>query len=309
MKYLKKKKKKPIGKILLWILACALLVAAATVGWRYLRGFEVPRDPDTQVPEQTQTGTSAPERTTAPALVGNVTLETPYGSFEVPENWSDYLHASAVEGENGVLRFTARVSDVELPLFDFFFGVGPGEELGYVAGKGDSPVRVSVVDHAVLLPEGWSDEERQLVLTIQNGLDGLISQLEFVERTEESVAPVTDYVVQTPFCQLKYPLNWQALLRTEITEGDCWTVRFFAVTEGHDDVPLFDITLSTQPGGHTGSFTDVRGNACYLLLTTHEFVPDESWDEGGKNLVLAMAADAACILNALAQSNGYTPAE
>lgn len=309
MKYLKKKKKKPIGKILLWILVIVLLLAAAAVAWTHLSSREEPRDPDGQVPEQTQTGTAAPEQTTAPAPVGNMTLQTPYGSFAVPENWGGYLHVNAVEGENGILRFTAKVGDMELPLFDFFFGAGPGEELGYVAGEGDSAVRVSVVDHGIVLPDDWSERDRQVVRAIQEGLDTLISQLEFTERTEEPVAAVTDYVVQTPFCQLKYPLNWQALLRTEVTEGENWTVRFFAVTEGHDDVPLFDITLSARPGGHTGSFTDTQGNTCYLLLTTHAFAPDESWDESGEKLVRAMASDAAYILDALTVSNGYAPAE
>lgn len=119
---------------------------------------------------------------TAPesSVVNTLLIETPYGALHYPVRWKDYLVTEQVEDtENGVYRvlFYGKVADREkCLLFAILFGGDEGEQLGVIQDNSGTYVTVNVL-FAELDLDGWSEEDEQIISTMQEAVNDLIAQL------------------------------------------------------------------------------------------------------------------------------------
>lgn len=133
----------------------------------------------------TQEQGSAPQpeiQETAPesSIVNVYSIRTPYCTLQYPVVWKDYLVTEQMEADaDGVyrVRFYGKVAAHEqCLLFTLLFGGDEGNQLGAIMGDDDQFVTVNIQMEELEL-SGWAEEDAQILYSMQEAVNELISQL------------------------------------------------------------------------------------------------------------------------------------
>lgn len=119
---------------------------------------------------------------TAPesSVVNVYSIRTPYCTLQYPVAWKDYLVTEQMEADtDGVYRvaFYGKVASHEqCLLFTLLFGGDEGNQLGAIMGDDDRFVTVNIQMEELDL-SGWPEEDAQILYSMQESVNELISQL------------------------------------------------------------------------------------------------------------------------------------
>ena len=102
--------------------------------------------------------------------------------------------------------------------------------------------------------------------------------------------PENNMTIETPVCTLYYPRQWEDFLRVEMTDGEPYTVLFWAELPSEVSAELFKVRFGEESGNGLGYLTTETGERLLVSLEKHELVPEESWTEEDLFILQAMQA-------------------
>lgn len=101
------------------------------------------------------------------------------------------------------------------------------------------------------------------------------------------VVELNEGQIQTPYGPLRYPEGLADHLLVIQTSEQPYTIEFYAVMEGKQEMRLFDISLGEASGGNMGMVQTPNG-AIPLNVIIYDLELDDSWTEGEVITVYAM---------------------
>ncbi len=96
-----------------------------------------------------------------------------------------------------------------------------------------------------------------------------------------------DFAIETPYCTLYYPVQWQEQVRIEAVEGDAYTVQFYAQMEGKEEQHLFDVYFGSAEGSKIGDIKVADGTTYSVSIASYESEM-EGWTEEEKTTIWVM---------------------
>lgn len=221
----------------------------------------------------------------------DIVIETPYAELFFPGKWEDNLRVEQVAGTVHQVQFYGKIENrQELRLFDISFNKenNSGEYLGDIILSDGTGIPVNLEYYTLALPEEWSEDERKEVYYMQEDVNYLLSKLDLqinmTEPSEEITEEITateqavfdDILIETPYCTLYYPGQWQDYLQTRSTQEDGYTVEFYAVI-GNYEKQLF--TLSFLEEADAGDFwiQSSNGEKIAVVLNVLEIIYAADW--------------------------------
>jgi len=104
---------------------------------------------------------------------------------------------------------------------------------------------------------------------------------------EYDVVELTEGQIETPYCTLNYPEGLAYLLLVINTSQQPYTLEFYAVMEGKQELRLFDISLGEGSDGNMGMAVTPEGEVP-LNVTIYTLTMDETWSENEITTAYAM---------------------
>lgn len=111
------------------------------------------------------------------------------------------------------------------------------------------------------------------------------------------------YSVVTKYCDLSYPEEWDSLFRTEIVEGDVYTVDFYGLVEGKEDQLLFSVVFGDS-NNVFGYLTTDEGKVS-VGLNVSEFFPSDDWTASEADLIYGMQEEVNYVLEKLQMNENF----
>lgn len=112
--------------------------------------------------------------------VNYMEIVTPYTTMYYPARWSSTIRTEHIEDqENGVYKvlfYGQPEGQEQQQIFAVYFGGDEGEQIGAVMGPDKVPVPVNILIVELNL-QGWSDEDVQLMYSMQEAFNQLIETL------------------------------------------------------------------------------------------------------------------------------------
>lgn len=102
--------------------------------------------------------------------------------------------------------------------------------------------------------------------------------------------PENNMAIETPVCTLYYPRQWEDFLRVEMTDGEPYTVLFWAELPSEVSAELFKVRFGEESGNGLGYLTTETGERLLVSVEKHELVPEENWTEEDLFILQAMQA-------------------
>ena len=150
---------------------------------------EAPSAPPSQKetePEGTKTpeGTKDPEKTTEPTqgntepVMNGSTVNTPYCSLEIPEEWAGRIFVEIKEEEwNTEVLFYGEVRGEKILLYTMHFGGAAGDPVGVLECDAGVMMDVTVEIPDITVSENWTAEERDTVYALQETVNYVLTEL------------------------------------------------------------------------------------------------------------------------------------
>lgn len=105
-------------------------------------------------------------------------LDTPYGMLQYPARWDKYLVTKISEKNGYSIKFSAKIGDHKAEhLFTVYFGGDKGIEATTVKDSKGKEVALRLVVAEPELDSSWSDDERLILLAMQEDMNYLLSNL------------------------------------------------------------------------------------------------------------------------------------
>lgn len=123
----------------------------------------------------------------------------------------------------------------------------------------------------------------------QNGEAGEVSA-DGMETGDIVSAPEDNMEIETPVCTLYYPREWESFIRVSMTDGEPYTVLFWAELPSEVSAELFSVRFGEETGDALGYLTTEDGGSLSISVVKHELVPGEDWTEEDLFLLQAMQA-------------------
>lgn len=241
-----------------------------------------------------------------------IEIRTEYCTLYYPSRWEQNIR---VLQEENTLRFRAQTEGSGLhPLFDIHFGSDEGEFFCLIGAEDGTTVSVSQTTHP-LDPEGkLSPEELETLRAMQAELAVLLSKLPAAqpETAETQTEPPAsseppaqqfeyadgDIEITTPYGKLHYPPVWKDNLHLNVTEGEVYTVEFYANVGNHPQQHLFDVQIGPLSDGEIELYT-VNGQTVSLSIRFALGTVDPSWSQADADILYGMMDDVTYLLNTL----------
>lgn len=313
------KAQKGTGRGRPWLTAgLAALAVALVCGLTFGLSRRAPAEPTAPGAEQTEslraTETQAGNRET----LGNLLVETPFGTLRCPGTWGSGLYAETEDlGSGYVVRFYGTCGSGTKKLFTIRFGAGGGNGT-YVGKITQDGIETEVYLEREDLSDtvSWSDQDRKLMEEMQDASGGLIGDLsedvffsgDEEEREEEATAPDSaDKRIETPYGSLYFPAQWTDAVRWDLETGEDGAVLRFYGTVGQGEYPLFTYSfeMPAEDGFRVGSL-DRGGETVGVYLTIYD-LPEGDWTEGEESLFGALRDQAYSVLNRLSEEPDFRP--
>lgn len=104
-------------------------------------------------------------------------IKTPYCSLYYPKKWKDSINIEVKNGEQCVVKFTAKSGAKEYALFDISFGeVENGFLLGSLPTDTEN-IDIYLVDYSGELPDDLPEEDKNNMLAMVEDVNVIISEL------------------------------------------------------------------------------------------------------------------------------------
>jgi hypothetical protein len=139
-----------------------------------------------------------------------------------------------------------------------------------------------------------------------------------VDSVSESSGPITignpddereAIEIETKYCALYYPLEWEKNLRTEIVEKDDYKVEFYGTVEGKEEQHLFDLIFNGEVGYNLGTIKIESGEDVSINIESYSFETDNTWTEDEEFILYAMQEDINYTIGMLAENENFTISE
>lgn len=229
-----------------------------------------------------------------------IELETPYCPLYFPGLWEDHLHINPVEEDGYRMEFGCRFEDGTVyPLFDISFGTPNGTALGTVTGADGKPVQVYIQFY-----EADGRLEGDLLKTfhaMQEDANQLISLLPLTEN-QTTGQPGEDILIQTPFCNLSYPGQWEKYLHVEHGGGKDYAVDFYTRFDADVKIHLFRVKFSSNTETAMMVVKDGNGEPVGVSVEMSE-IPGEGLTQDQLDVVYAMQDAMNELLDTLAKES------
>ncbi len=115
--------------------------------------------------------------------------------------------------------------------------------------------------------------------------------------------------IDTKYCTLLYPKEWENNLRTEIVDKDEYKVEFYGTVEEKSEQHLFDVIFNGSSGYHVGTLTMDGVEGVQLNIEPYESDFDDTWTDEEKDIIYAMSEDVNYIIGMLENSGAFEIAE
>ena len=217
-------------------------------------------------------------------------IPTPCGTVFYPKEWEDYLVVENVKGNGGEsVCFYAEIDGKEkTPLFNLNFGIIKGNRIGSAKADG----KTVEVYFEIFEPEfsgNWTEEEKNIVYSMQEGMNNIFAQLDIDSGKNEAVVPSEEKSeIETAFGTIHFPGEWEGYLHTEIEDGEEYTIKFFSEIPGKGNIALFDICFGEKNENSFGEAISNDGEKAWVSVIIHDFTPDDSWSSDESNIVYGM---------------------
>lgn len=111
-----------------------------------------------------------------------------------------------------------------------------------------------------------------------------------------------DGEIETPYLTLYYPESFEDYLLIANTSNDPYMLEFYAVLPEKTERRIFDVCMGTGSDGNLGVVVTDMGEIP-VSMTVYSFEPDDTWDEGEIDTILAMQEAANELINGLGISD------
>ncbi|MCQ2530239.1 MAG: hypothetical protein MJ086_03190 [Lachnospiraceae bacterium] len=132
-------------------------------------------------------------------------------------------------------------------------------------------------------------------------LIGCGAKNELPENNFYSVAE-RNFSIETKYANLEYPDKWKDVVKTEIVEGNPYTVKYYRTTE-KGDILLFELTFGGGDGYKLGSM-NVDGQEVDVFVKDYE-IDQQAMSEAEYLDCCAMEEDVNVIISKLIENNGF----
>lgn len=291
MKYLKQEKKSKWVPILcICGIALAILLAAMLL---------LNRDPEKEDPVQTKPAAeqTAPATTeTAQDVIRHI-IETPYAVLNFPEKWAEYLEVRIAEEAPYTVSFYAKLEGKPVQaLFDIAFGEEVENSAGMLELEDGTLMPVGTGFHPFHPDESWSENEKDLILSMQEAMNDVLDQLALKEAAAEAKE---DMVIDSSCVQLQYPGAWEKYLQVSRPESEIETIEFYGVLQDKEPVLLFTVNFGGAEGDISQVVTNSEGMKIKMNLVLADVTFDGSWSQKDMDTIYAMQEDANYLFDAL----------
>lgn len=111
--------------------------------------------------------------------VADLAIETSYGNLSFPGEWKDSV---TVQQEDNSVLFYANVNEQTIKLFAVEFGVDADSAIGSVLDSNNENVTVGIMMEELNLDNSWSDEEKNMLYTMQESINHVLDNIDFVNQ-------------------------------------------------------------------------------------------------------------------------------
>ncbi len=115
--------------------------------------------------------------------------------------------------------------------------------------------------------------------------------------------------IETKYCMLYYPLEWEKNLRTEIIDNGEYKVEFYGKVEGKKEQHLFDLIFNGEIGYNLGTIKTESDENVNINIESYSFETDNTWTEEEAFILYAMQEDINYTIGMLAEDENFTIAD
>ncbi len=121
--------------------------------------------------------------------------------------------------------------------------------------------------------------------------------------TNEFVDPQT-FVIDTPYCQLQYPLKWRNYVRVEINEDDNYTVCFYGKAGNAPECHLFDVVFGESTAYRVGS-VEVEQSMLTVGVEIYDIADEDEMTAEERLDLLSMCEDVNTVIRGLENCDNF----
>lgn len=244
------------------------------------------------------------QETTVPttAAPDDVKIETPYATLYYSGEWKDFLEVK----ENGnTYTFYSNVTEQkQVKLFSLTFGGAMIDAIGILRDEAGNAVPLHVESFKFEPDDSWTDRECNIVYTMMDLLNDVLSKLPLEPVPEATQPPTTEPVegeregmgIDTAYCQLVYPVQWAEHLKLDPKQD---SIAFYCVNAEGQELLLFTVYFGGDQGTAVKTIRDYNGNSVEVRLDIRELNPDSSWTDADKRTAQSMQEDVNYLLDKL----------
>jgi hypothetical protein len=229
----------------------------------------------------------------------DIVISTPYADMFFPGEWEDNIRIEQIKHDDSTYTvecygLPGNAADVHL--FDVVFGKTDENVIGLLTAKNGMEVTVGIV----LYPVESIDSNNKNMQIIQEGVNYLMEKLqlrdyeaESEESDRESAAEEQnedDFIVQTPYAVLKYPMKWKEKISVEVIDADVYSVQFFG-TVNQTKKHLFTVILGNIEQGSIGKIHGFAGEEINVSIEISEIDVSSEMSDEMQNELYAMQDD------------------
>ncbi len=242
------------------------------------------------------------------------TIVTSYGNLIFPGDWAPFLQAEVTDGDPCTVAFSAVLDSREAPqpLYSITLGGEAEGAIGAIQTDDGTWYAVKVEIPAFTPDDTWSDEDINIVFTMQETLNSVLSHLDMkdadvlnedVQETEpkptQSSGKVDpdDLKMDTPYMELHYPAKWMDYVLIQVEEGESYSVSYSAVIGTHPQQHLFTVHFGGSLGTSLKTIKAESGEMVEIRIELTELELDGTWSAEERSIVTSMQEDLNFLLN------------
>ena len=131
------------------------------------------------------------------------------------------------------------------------------------------------------------------------------------ETTAEPAKPVVDLAgmmtIETPYLNLRYPMEWESYLRCNQTSSAQLHTVSFECAIANQVIPLFDVYFGYTDMGEQMGYLQMEEQKVPVCVLFYEFVPDDTWREEDTFALYAMQEAANDLVACMMAEENYLP--
>lgn len=237
-------------------------------------------------------------------------IEFPYGQLFFPGNWEGQIRVECDEESEVIVKVYGTIGEHnEVEIFRLFFDEISKPNVGVFMTEEGNSFGVNFIVNDVMFDESWSEEEKQMLFSMQEGINYLLSRMALVNIEsydcgeenilEDIVAVEDDIIIETPFVELRYPGKWRNLVRVDHINGDAYTVALYGKVPFGEDMHLFSIRFDDRIESDGEKLIMQDGTVIYVSLIYEELLFEADTDRETMDTIYAMQDDINYLLKEL----------